>query len=103
MSFLEALDVLNEHLIRNHEKYPEGPVAFDHDCREGICGACSLVIDGVPHGPRQATTTCQLHMREFAQRGFKDGDTITVEGKPVLLESIDARNPVIRINSTDIR
>ncbi len=79
MSFLEALDVLNEQIIRNHDKHPEGPIAFDHDCREGICGACSLVIDGVPHGPRAGTTTCQLHMREFAQRGFVDGQTITVE------------------------
>lgn len=61
MSFLELLDVLNERLIG------EGlsPIAFDHDCREGICGACGLVINGAPHGPRKATTTCQLHMREF--------------------------------------
>jgi len=79
MSFLEAIDVLNEQLIRDHEKHPEGPVAFDHDCREGICGMCSMVIDGRPHGPRPGTTTCQLHMREFVRRGFRDGDTITVE------------------------
>ncbi len=79
MSFLEAIDVLNEQLIRNHDKHPEGPIAFDHDCREGICGACSMVIDGVPHGPRGGTTTCQLHMREFTKRGFRDGETITVE------------------------
>lgn len=70
MSLLETLDVLNAELIRKGET----PVAFDHDCREGICGACSLVIDGVPHGPRGATTTCQIHMREF-----RDGATITLE------------------------
>jgi succinate dehydrogenase / fumarate reductase iron-sulfur subunit len=69
MSFLEMLDVLNEDLIKKGEE----PVAFDHDCREGICGACSLVINGRPHGPHQ-TTTCQLHMRSF-----KDGDTIYIE------------------------
>ncbi|MBN1970885.1 MAG: succinate dehydrogenase/fumarate reductase iron-sulfur subunit [Candidatus Delongbacteria bacterium] len=72
MSFLEMLDVLNEKLIK--EKDPLGPVAFDHDCREGICGMCSLVINGIPHGPEAETTTCQLHMRKF-----KDGDTIVVE------------------------
>ncbi len=70
MSFLEMMDVLNEQLI---EKKKE-PVAFEHDCREGICGACSMVINGQPHGPQQGTTTCQLHMRHF-----KDGDTIAVE------------------------
>jgi succinate dehydrogenase / fumarate reductase, iron-sulfur subunit len=70
MSFLEMLDVLNERLIAQGEE----PVAFDHDCREGICGTCSLVIDGVAHGPQRATTTCQLHMRTYA-----DGATITVE------------------------
>jgi len=69
MSFLEMLDVLNEQLIARGEE----PVAFDHDCREGICGMCGLMIDGVAHGP-EVTTTCQLHMRSF-----KDGDTITVE------------------------
>jgi len=70
MSFLEMLDVLNEQLIA------EGgdPIAFDHDCREGICGACSLVINGQAHGPDRETTTCQLHMRRF-----RDGDVITVE------------------------
>jgi succinate dehydrogenase / fumarate reductase iron-sulfur subunit len=70
MSFLEMIDVLNERLIR------EGgdPIAFDHDCREGICGTCSMVIDGRPHGPWKGTTTCQLHMR-----AFKNGDTITIE------------------------
>lgn len=70
MSFLEMLDVLNEQLISNKET----PIAFDHDCREGICGACSMVINGQPHGPLQGTTTCQLHMRFF-----KDGDTIAIE------------------------
>ncbi len=70
MSFLEMLDLLNEDLT---EKGAE-PVAFDHDCREGICGMCGLVINGIPHGPHKATTNCQLHMRSF-----KDGDTITVE------------------------
>jgi len=69
MSFLEMLDVLNQDLIRKGEE----PVAFDHDCREGICGMCSLYINGRPHGPLQ-TTTCQLHMRTF-----KDGETITIE------------------------
>lgn len=70
MSFLEMLDVLNESLIAKKEE----PVAFEHDCREGICGACSMVIDGQPHGPWKGTTTCQLHLREF-----KEGDTITIE------------------------
>jgi succinate dehydrogenase iron-sulfur subunit len=70
MSFLELLDVVNEDLIKRGEE----PIAFDHDCREGICGTCGLVINGRPHGPLAATTTCQLHMRTF-----KDGDTITIE------------------------
>ena len=70
MSFLEMLDVVNERLIQKGEE----PIAFDHDCREGICGTCGLVIDGVAHGPRAATTTCQLHMRSF-----RDGDTIVIE------------------------
>ncbi len=70
MSFVEMLDVLNQVLIAKGEE----PVAFDHDCREGICGMCSLVINGIPHGPEGATTTCQLYMRVF-----NDGDTITVE------------------------
>jgi succinate dehydrogenase / fumarate reductase iron-sulfur subunit len=69
-SFLEMLDVLNEKLILDGED----PVAFDHDCREGICGMCGMMINGVAHGPERATTTCQLHMRHF-----KDGDTIDVE------------------------
>jgi len=70
MSFLEMLDVLNEQLVEKDEE----PVAFDHDCREGICGMCSLYINGEAHGPDRAITTCQLHMRKF-----KDGDTIYIE------------------------
>jgi len=70
MSFLEMLDVVNERLIERGEE----PIAFDHDCREGICGSCSLMINGVPHGPRRGTASCQLHMRTF-----KDGDHIWVE------------------------
>ncbi len=70
MSFLEMMDVLNEKLIGEGKE----PVAFDHDCREGICGACSMVINGNPHGPNAGTTTCQLHMRYY-----KDGETITIE------------------------
>lgn len=70
MSFLEMFDILNEELIVKGQE----PIAFDHDCREGICGMCSMVIDGRPHGPLEGVTTCQLHMRSF-----KDGDTITVE------------------------
>jgi succinate dehydrogenase / fumarate reductase iron-sulfur subunit len=70
MSFLEMLDVVNEGLIAKGEE----PIAFDSDCREGICGACSLVINGIPHGGNRATATCQLHMRHF-----HDGQTITIE------------------------
>ncbi len=70
MSFLEMLDVLNEQLVKEKKE----PVAFEHDCREGICGACSMVIDGRPHGLLSGTTTCQLHMRFY-----HDGDTITIE------------------------
>ncbi len=70
MSFLEMLDVLNEQLISEKET----PIVFEHDCREGICGSCSMVIDGRPHGPQTGTTACQLHMRHY-----KDGDTIVVE------------------------
>jgi succinate dehydrogenase / fumarate reductase iron-sulfur subunit len=70
MSFLEMFDVLNERLIHEGEE----PITFDHDCREGICGACSMYIDGEPHGPWHQTTTCQLHMR-----AYRDGDTIVVE------------------------
>jgi len=70
MSFLEMMDVLNEQLVNSGEE----PVAFDHDCREGICGMCSLYINGEAHGPDRGITTCQLHMRMF-----NDGDTITIE------------------------
>ncbi len=70
MSFLEMLDVLNEELMGKGQD----PIAFDHDCREGICGSCSMVINGRPHGPQKNTTACQLHMRQF-----NDGDEITIE------------------------
>lgn len=69
-SFLEMMDIINEQLITKGEE----PIMFDHDCREGICGMCSMVINGVPHGPEKATTTCQLHMRKF-----RTGDTIWIE------------------------
>jgi succinate dehydrogenase / fumarate reductase iron-sulfur subunit len=70
MSFLEVLDILNEELIGRGEV----PIAFEHDCREGICGSCGFLIDGMPHGPRRGTTVCQLHMRFF-----NDGDSLTLE------------------------
>ncbi len=70
MSFLEMLDVVNEDLVKNAQE----PIEFDSDCREGICGTCSLVINGVPHGPERGTAACQLHMRKF-----KEGQTITIE------------------------
>src|SRR5690606_18846627 len=70
MSFLEMLDVVNEQLITRGEE----PIAFDSDCREGICGTCGIMVDGVAHGPDPGTTVCQLHMRRF-----KDGETITIE------------------------
>jgi len=93
MSFLEMFDVLNERLIGKNEE----PVAFDHDCREGICGMCSMFINGRAHGPWEGTTTCQLHMR-----AFKDGDTITVEpwrakGFPVLKDLVVDRSAFDRI------
>ena len=70
MSFLEMLDVVNEGLVKKGEE----AIAFDSDCREGICGMCSLVVNGIPHGPDRGTTVCQLHMRRF-----KDGETVTIE------------------------
>jgi succinate dehydrogenase / fumarate reductase iron-sulfur subunit len=70
MSFLEMLDVVNEGLIAKGED----PIAFDSDCREGICGTCGFMVDGIPHGPQRASTVCQLHMRSF-----RDGDTVTLE------------------------
>lgn len=93
MSFLEMFDVLNERLINEGKD----PIAFDHDCREGICGMCSMHINGVPHGPWKATTTCQLHMR-----AFKDGDTIVVEpwrakGFPVIKDLVVDRSAFDRI------
>ncbi len=92
-SFLEMLDVLNEDLIAKGEE----PVAFDHDCREGICGTCSMMINGQAHGPANATTTCQLHMRKFS-----DGDTITIEPWfakpfPVVKDLVVDRNAFERI------
>ena len=93
MSFLEMLDVLNNELIEKGEE----PVAFDHDCREGICGSCSLQINGRPHGPDTAITTCQLHMRKF-----KDGETIYIEpfrakAFPVIRDLIVDRSSFDRI------
>ncbi len=93
MSFLEMLDVLNEKLINEDKE----PVEFDHDCREGICGACSLMINGEPHGPDRLVTTCQLHMRKF-----KDGDTIVIEpfratAFPVIKDLIVDRSSFDRI------
>ncbi len=93
MSFLEMFDVLNERLI----KEGKDPIAFDHDCREGICGACSMYINGRPHGPWHANTTCQLHMR-----AYKDGDTIVVEpwranSFPVLKDLVVDRTAFDRI------
>ena len=93
MSFLEMLDALNEELI----EAGGDPVAFDHDCREGICGMCSLVIDAVPHGPERGTTTCQLHMRHFA-----DGQEITIEpwrahAFPVIRDLVVDRRSLDRI------
>jgi fumarate reductase, iron-sulfur protein len=92
-SFLEMIDILNEKLVQEHKE----PIAFDHDCREGICGMCSLYINGHPHGPDQAVTTCQLHMRKF-----HDGETITIEpwrsrAFPVIKDLIVDRNAYDKI------
>lgn len=93
MSFLEVIDLLNDRLVRDGID----PIAFDHDCREGICGACSMHINGRPHGPWHATTTCQLHMR-----AFKDGDTIVIEpwraqAFPVIKDLVTDRSSFDRI------
>src|SRR6476646_7609816 len=93
MSFLEMFDVLNERLINEGKD----PIAFDHDCREGICGMCSMHINGKPHGPWEGTTTCQLHMR-----AFKDGDTVVVEpwranAFPVIKDLVTDRSAFDRI------
>ncbi|NDV95983.1 succinate dehydrogenase/fumarate reductase iron-sulfur subunit [Dysgonomonas sp. 521] len=92
-SFLEMLDILNENLINEGKE----PIVFDHDCREGICGMCSLYINGHPHGPDEDITTCQLHMRKF-----KDGETITIEpwrsaGFPVIRDLMVDRNAFDKI------
>ncbi|WP_431166062.1 succinate dehydrogenase/fumarate reductase iron-sulfur subunit [Tenacibaculum halocynthiae] len=96
MSFLEMMDVLNEQLINQGEE----PVAFDHDCREGICGMCSMYINGEAHGPDRGVTTCQLHMRMF-----KDGDTITIEpwraaAFPVIKDLVVDRSSFERIQQS---
>jgi len=93
MSFLEALDLLNEQLIASGRE----PVAFDSDCREGICGSCGLMIDGQPHGPQRGTATCQLHLRRF-----RDGDTVEVEpfrsaGFPLVKDLVVDRSAFDRI------
>ncbi len=93
MSFLEMLDVLNQGLIEKGEE----PVAFDSDCREGICGTCSLVINGIPHGPERGTAACQLHMRHF-----KDGQTVTIEpwrarAFPIIRDLVTDRSAFDRI------
>jgi succinate dehydrogenase / fumarate reductase iron-sulfur subunit len=93
MSFLEMLDVVNEALI----KRGEDPIAFDSDCREGICGTCGMLVNGIPHGPDRGSTVCQLHMRRF-----KDGDTITIEpwrarAFPVVKDLIVDRSALDRI------
>lgn len=99
MSFLEMIDVLNEGILNGNieDKQNYGPVAFDHDCREGICGMCSMYINGEPHGPGRAVTTCQLHMREFS-----DGETIYIEpwraqAFPIIKDLVTDRSSFDRI------
>ena len=92
-SFLEMLDIVNENLLAQRQR----PIAFDHDCREGICGMCSLTINGIPHGPEAAITVCQLHMRHF-----KDGETIWIEPFrakpfPILQDAVVDRTAFDRI------
>jgi succinate dehydrogenase / fumarate reductase iron-sulfur subunit len=96
MSFLEMLDVVNEEL----ERTGEDPIAFDHDCREGICGTCGMVVNGRPHGPWEQTTVCQLHMRQY-----KDGDEIWIEpwrasAFPVIRDLVVDRSALDRIVAT---
>ena len=93
MSFLEALDALNEKLITQGEE----PVAFDHDCREGICGMCSLVIDGVPHGPQKSTTACQLSLRHFTDGQSVDVEPWRARAFPVVKDLIVDRSALDRI------
>src|SRR2546421_8226314 len=93
MSFLEMLDILNDRLLANGEE----PIAFDDDCREGICGSCGMMINGQAHGPERGTATCQLHMRKF-----RDGDHITIEpwraaAFPITKDLIVDRSPFDRI------
>lgn len=93
MSFLEMLDVVNEGLIKDGKE----PIAFDHDCREGICGSCALTINGMPHGPEKGTTTCQLHMRKF-----RDGEHVYIEpwrakAFPVIKDLVTDRSAFDRI------
>ena len=97
MSFLEMLDILNEKLINENID----PVAFDHDCREGICGSCSLFINGRAHGPDKGITTCQLHMRKF-----KDGDSIVIEpfrasSFPIIKDLVVDRSAFDRIQHSE--
>jgi succinate dehydrogenase / fumarate reductase iron-sulfur subunit len=95
MSFLEMLDVVNEDLI----KTGKDPIVFDHDCREGICGACNLVINGRPHGPRNLTTTCQLHMREFQNGADITIEPVRADAFPVIKDLMVDRNALDRIIS----
>jgi len=93
MSFLEMLDVVNDGLVKNGQE----PIAFDSDCREGICGSCGMMVNGIPHGPVRGGTVCQLHMRSF-----KDGDTITIEpwraaAFPIIKDLVVDRSALDRI------